>query len=52
MNITRQMIAVSFVFYAYSKLVEGKKEFIYLYGLIAFLFHYSAIVTFFGLTLF
>ena len=46
MNITRQMIAVSFVFYAYSKLVEGKRNLFIFYGLIAFLFHYSAIVTF------
>lgn len=40
------MIAVSFVFYAYSKLVEGKRNLFIFYGLIAFLFHYSAIVTF------
>lgn len=46
MNITRQIIAVSIVFYGYSKLLEGKRNLFIFYGLMAFLFHYSAIVTF------
>lgn len=45
MNITRQIVAVSFVFYAYSKLIKNRLFLFIFYVLIATLFHYTAIVS-------
>lgn len=45
MNVTRQLLAVAIVLYAYSLLYNGKKKLFVLWVLIAFLFHYSAIIS-------
>lgn len=46
MNIVRQIVAVSIVLYAYTKLIERKNKLFFIYICLAALFHYTAIITF------